>query len=150
MLRAWLALGAGVCCGLIGMRRAASLGCRARELRRWLEALQRLALLLEESASTLPRAFRQAAMGTGLAAESLRATAERLEQEPGFTAAQAFAQSGMDYLGWATEEEKGQLTDMMAGIGRGSLAMRRITAAAKAAVMAKPATRTISMPLPPR
>lgn len=54
MLRAWLALGAGVCCGLIGMRRAASLGCRARELRRWLEALQRLALLLEESASTLP------------------------------------------------------------------------------------------------
>ena len=28
--------------------------------------------------------------------------------------------------------------------------MRRITAAAKAAVMAKPATRTISMPLPPR
>ena len=31
----------------------------------------------------------------------------------------------MDYLGWATEEEKGQLTDMMAGIGRGSLAMRR-------------------------
>ena len=79
----------------------------------------------EESASTLPRAFRQAAMGTGLAAESLRATAERLEQEPGFTAAQAFAQSGMDYLGWATEEEKGQLTDMMAGIGRGSLAMRR-------------------------
>ena len=111
-----------MCCGLIGMRRAASLGCRARELRRWLEALQRLALLLEESASTLPRAFRQAAMGTGLAAESLRATAERLEQEPGFTAAQAFAQSGMDYLGWATEEEKGQLTDMMAGIGRGSLA----------------------------
>ena len=125
MLRVWVALGAGVCCGWIGMRRAANLGCRVRELRRWLETLQRLGLLLEESASTLPRAFRQAAAGNGTAAESLRATAQGLEQEPGLTAAQAFAQAGENCLNWATEEEKGQLSDMMAGIGHGSLAMRR-------------------------
>ena len=125
MLRTWLALGAGICCGAIGMRRAALLGRREKELRRWLETLQRLSLLLEESASTLPRAFRQAALHAGTAGDSLRATAERLEHEPGLTAAQAFARCGMKALDWATAEEKEQLADMMSGLGRGSLSMRR-------------------------
>lgn len=125
MLRAWLALGAGIGCGVVGMRRASALRRRARELRRWLEALQRLSLLLDESASTLPRAFEQAGESGGTAQACLTATAERLKQAPGLTPSQAFMQAGLKYLDWATGEERAQLTAMLAGVGRGSLAMRR-------------------------
>ncbi len=124
MLRVWLALGAGIGCGVIGMRRSAALARRSRELRRWLEALERLSLLLAESASTLPSAFRQAG-SAGSAQASLSATAGLLSQAPGLSPSQAFLKAGAGYLDWATAEEKAQLTAMMSDLGHGSLAMRK-------------------------
>ena len=78
-LRVGMALIAGVGCGLLGMRRAALGMRREQELRAWLETLQKLQLLLQESAMPLPEVFRKSAC-TGSPQTVLMAIAEHMVQ----------------------------------------------------------------------
>lgn len=123
MLRGLLALTAGVGCGLIGVRHAAALVRRERELQSWVDTLRRLSLLLAEQTWTLPQAFEQA--GYGSAASCLRHTAEQLRQTPACSPAHAFQSVDASVLRWATAEEQERLLRMMTGIGRGGVALRR-------------------------
>mgnify|MGYP000933293841 CR=1 FL=1 len=99
-LRVGMALIAGVGCGLLGMRRAALGMRREQELRAWLETLQKLQLLLQESAMPLPEVFRKSAC-TGSPQTVLMAIAEHMVQYPRETAAHAFdtlQNSGMNWM----------------------------------------------------
>lgn len=123
MLRGVLALTAGVGCGLIGLRRASGLVQRERELQAWVDTLHRLSLLLAEQTLTLPQVFEHA--GFGCAAHCLCQTAEKLRQTPACSPQQAFQTVDAHALCWATAEEKERLLRMMAGIGRGGVALRK-------------------------
>ena len=60
MIRAVLAVTAGLLAGVAGMRQARRLRGDAERLTRWENLLRHLSLILSEGASTLPEAFEQA------------------------------------------------------------------------------------------
>lgn len=122
-LRVGMALIAGVGCGLLGMRRAALWVRRERELRAWLEALQKLRLLLKESAMPLPEVFRKSACA-GSTQTVLTAIAEHMVQCPRETAAHVFDALQNSGMNWATAEERERISRMFAGVEHGSLALR--------------------------
>lgn len=118
MIRAMLAVMAGMLCALAGWRRASALKSSATCLRRWQEVLEHLALILSEGASTLPEAFEQAATGALPPDDLLRALAADLRSQPltplpALYAAHAAADPGSDAL-----------TRLMRRLSRGSLEMR--------------------------
>ena len=122
-LRVGMALIAGVGCGLLGMRRAALGMRREQELRAWLETLQKLRLLLQESAMPLPEVFRKSAC-TGSPQMVLMAIAEHMVQYPRETAAHAFDTLQNSGMNWMTAEERERISRMFAGVEHGSLALR--------------------------
>lgn len=122
-LRVGMALIAGVGCGLLGMRRAALGMRREQELRAWLETLQKLQLLLQESAMPLPEVFRKSAC-TGSPQTVLMAIAEHMVQYPRETAAHVFDTLQNGSMNWMTAEERERISRMFAGVEHGSLTLR--------------------------
>ena len=118
MIRAALAVMAGLLCAAAGLRRAGALKGSAARLCRWAQVLEHLALILSEGASTLPEAFEQAATGPFAPDELLRALAADLRRQP-LTPLPALyaahAQPG---------PEQDALARLMNRLGRGSLEMR--------------------------
>lgn len=82
MTRLLPALLAGLLCGVAGMRHAGALRAQAARLHRWDALLQRLQLLLQESAYALPDALAMAADGTGLPDQALQTVARGLRTAP--------------------------------------------------------------------
>ena len=77
-----LAVMAGLLCAVAGLRRAASLQSTAARLRRWVDVLEHLALILSEGASTLPEAFERAATDSAAPDDLLRGLARDLRVQP--------------------------------------------------------------------
>lgn len=118
MIRAALAVVAGMLCAVAGLRRAAVLKASAARSKRWAEVLEHLSLILSEGASTLPEAFEQAATDALPPDQLLRALAADLRAQP-LTPLPALyaarAQPG---------PEQDALTRLMNRLGRGSLEAR--------------------------
>ena len=108
------AIGAGLCCLLMGLRAGALLGQRQRRLLYWQLALQRLAAALDDLCS-LPEALRRGET------EIFRAMADRLEAEPLLSLGEAWEQ--------CAGEEKTLLREMFFDLDRGDLDRRRMAAA---------------------
>lgn len=119
MIRAVLAVMAGLLCGVIGVRHARRLSGTASRLRRWEELLRHLALLLTEGDASLPEVFEQAASAHEAPDELLCRLARQMREQP---------MSMLPDLYAACQnicEEDGVLTRLMARLGRGSLESRR-------------------------
>ena len=120
-LRVALAMVAGIGCGALGIRRAALLARRERELAQWVEGLQRLSLLMVESAAPLPQLLVQAAARSGSICQTFAAVAK-----PQLSAAQAYDQFGACFLQpWAQETDQACVHALLEGLGHGSLALRK-------------------------
>lgn len=125
-LRVALAMVAGIGCGALGIRRAALLARRERELAQWVEGLQRLSLLMVESAAPLPQLLVQAAARSGSIRQTFAAVAKAMQSQPQLSAAQAYDQFGACFLQpWAQETDQACVHVLLEGLGHGSLALRK-------------------------
>ena len=113
-----LAMMAGLLCAMAGLRRASALQSTALRLRRWACAMEHLALILGEGASTLPEAFEQAATEALPPDELLRALAADLCAQPLTPLPTLYAARAV------SGPEQDALTRLMSRLGRGSLEMR--------------------------
>ena len=118
MTRAALAVMAGLLCALAGLRRSAALQGDAARLRRWVEVLEHLALILAEGVSTLPETFEQAANAPLPPDELLRALAADLRAQPLTPLPQLYASRAQP------GPERDVLARLMDRLGRGSLEAR--------------------------
>ncbi len=118
MTRTVLAVMAGLMCGLIGMKQAASLHTEERRLRRWTALLQRLCVILREQSGSLPEAFCRAADGTQAPDLLMREIAAHLQTHPSAALPRAFAA----HCPPCREHET--LDRLFTGLGRGSLEAR--------------------------
>ena len=118
MIRAALAVMAGLLCALAGLRRAAALQGDAARLRRWACVLEHLALILAEGASALPEAFEQAATAPLPPDELLRALAADLREQPLIPLPELYAARAQP------GPEQDALARLMSRLGRGSLEAR--------------------------
>ncbi len=82
MIRAMLALMAGLLCTLAGMRYASTLQNEAKRLMRWEPLLGHLALILQEGTLALPQALQEAAQGHLLPDVMLRQLAGAMRTSP--------------------------------------------------------------------
>lgn len=82
MMRAMLAISAGLLCALAGLRMSCSLRQEAVRLRRWTEVLRHLSLLLEQRQYALPTALMQAATAQSMPDQVLRQLAEGMRRSP--------------------------------------------------------------------
>ncbi len=90
MSRAVLAVMAGLLCALAGMKHAASLQSNAVRLKRWVQLLSHLALLLKEGTLSIPDALCAAAHASSPPDSCLREMALRLTNTPLLTLQEAF------------------------------------------------------------
>lgn len=118
MIRAMLAVMAGLLCAAAGVRRAGNIKRTAARLRRWTEALEHLTLILEEGTSTLPEALERAATDSAAPDALLRALAQGLRQQPLASLPDLYAACAQP------GPERDTLARLMARLGRGSLDMR--------------------------
>lgn len=119
MIRAALAVTAGLLCGVMGIRHARQLNGTAFRLRRWEELLRHLALLLSEGDASMPDVFEQAASAHEAPDELLCRLARQMREQPMSTLPDLYAACQN------TCEEDSVLTRLMARLGRGSLETRR-------------------------
>lgn len=119
MMRAALALMAGLMCMAAGFRQAAALRAADARLRRWTEMVRHLALLLSEGTCTLPEAFTLAASGDGEADRLLRSLAEQMRRQPLKSLPEIWRELRDE------SPEAAPLTRMMQRLGRGSLESRQ-------------------------
>lgn len=82
MIRTGLAVTAGLLCALAGLRQSGRIKAACARLRRWETLLRQLALVLSESALSLPEALQAAADGSGEPDALLRRLAGMLRDEP--------------------------------------------------------------------
>lgn len=115
MMRASLAIIAGLLAGLLGTRYAAGLRQNARRLTRWDALLAHMILLMQEQACALPEAMRLAADDAGEADALMQSVAAQMEADPLFRAQDAVLPD------WP---ESAVLVRMLRGISAGSLAAR--------------------------
>ena len=113
MIRAVLAVMAGLLCGLAGLRHASALSQEANRLRRWCQLLQHLALHLRQGVLSIPDALLACADGQTAADRLLREMVERIQREPLLPLAQAFSQCGANWT------EQPLLSRMFAHLGHG-------------------------------
>ena len=92
MIRAVLAVMAGLLCALAGLRPASGLSQEASRLRRWCQLLQHLALHLRQGVLSIPDALLACADGSTAADRLLREMVERIQREPLLPLVQAFSQ----------------------------------------------------------
>lgn len=118
MIRAVLAVMAGLLCALAGLRRAASMRSAAERLRRWGQVLAHLALILLERTMSLQAALAAAADGTDAPDRLLRGIAQTLQAQPLSSLTDAFLSQCGDV------PEKDVLARMFARLARGSLESR--------------------------
>lgn len=115
MMRAALAVIAGLLAGLLGTRYAAGLRQNAKRLTRWDGLLAHLSLLMQEQAYALPEALRLAADSGGEADAWLQSVAAQMEADPLCRA------QDVPLPDWA---EAPALARMLRGISAGSLEAR--------------------------
>lgn len=118
MTRAVLAVMAGLLCALAGLRRAAGMRGDATRLRRWVQVLAHLALLLQERTMSLQSALTTAADGADAPDRLLHEMARRLQAQPLSSLSDAFLTQCGDV------PEKDMLARMFARLSRGSLDSR--------------------------
>lgn len=90
MMRAMLAVSAGLLCGVYGMHYAVNVKQDAQSLLRWTQLLENLSLIIREQALALPAALRQAADSSLEPDRLLHDVASALEAEPLLSLADAF------------------------------------------------------------
>lgn len=118
MIRAVLAVMAGLLCGMAGLRYASSLSREALRLRRWEQLLQHLSLLLHQGQLSIPDALLTCADGQTEADRLLRDMVQRLRDAPLTSLAQAFK------LCSPGGAEQALLARMFAHLGHGMLENR--------------------------
>lgn len=124
--RVALAVAAGLLCGVMGLRRAATLCRDAQRLHRLEALLRHLALLLRGGGGSLPEVLRDAATSPGPPDETFRALADGLVRNP-------LADLSGLYAGLPVcQPEDSVLRRLMPRLGRGS-AEQRCQAARQAA-----------------
>ena len=138
MTRPFLALMAGLLCGLIGLRHTAHMRMEAQRLSRWAELLEQLALVLQEAVLPLPAALRCASDGSGTPDKLLRDAASALEGDPLLSFPEAFERLCPPC------PERDALLRMAARISRGSAESRRLAAAQTASSIAQMAAQSQS------
>lgn len=95
MIRFFLAITAGLLCGVLGMRQAHRLRQENGTLSRWAVMLRHLCLLLQEGLS-LPDAFDQAATEDSAADNLLRSLAGQLRAQPLTALSQLYTPRGRE------------------------------------------------------
>ncbi len=115
MIRAVLAVMAGLLCALAGMKHAAALKGDAVRLGRWVQVLTRLKLLLAEGTMSIPEALCAAADGLSTPDETLRSVAETTAASPLTGLAEAFVRCVSE--DWPERE---LLQRMFTRLGRGT------------------------------
>ena len=119
MTQAVFAVGAGLLCGLYGLRLSTALRQEARALHRWTELLDRMALLIEEKSLSLPDVFRHAADDDLPPDRLLHDVAESITSDPMLSPGDAFAARCPAAAG------KDVLLRLFVRLGRGSADSRR-------------------------
>lgn len=114
-----MAVMAGLLCAVAGYRRAGELTASAKRLRRWVEVLRHLALLLSEGVCSLPEALEAVATASEAPDELLRALAGELRRQPLLSLAEAYAARAVP------RPEGDALARLMPRLDRGSLESRR-------------------------
>lgn len=118
MSRAVLSIMAGLLCALAGFRHAAVLKGDAQRLRRWVQLLGHLSLLLQEGTLTIPEALSTAGDTSQPPDLLLQTLACELQKHPRTPLDEAFAKHCPS---WA---EQPTLTRMFTRLGRGTQASR--------------------------
>lgn len=103
---------------LAGLRQGASLQQDATRLRRWIEMLRHLALLMEQGLYALPDALEQASIGQMLPDQTLRTLAEGLRHTPLIPLSELISQCAIP------EPEQAAIIRMVGRLGRGTLPER--------------------------
>ena len=120
MIRAVLAVMAGLLCGLAGMKHASSLSQEAARLHRWVQVLQHLSLHLRQGMLSIPDALLACADGQTAADRLLREMVQRIQREPLLPLVEAFSRCS------ANETEQPLLKRMFTHLGHGLQENRRM------------------------
>ena len=119
MIRAVLAVMAGLLCGFAGIRHASSLSQEAIRLKRWEQLLKHLALHLQQGLLSIPDALLACADGSTAADRLLREMVQQIQKEPLLPIVQAFSRC------CTNEKEQPVLTRMFTHLGHGMQENRR-------------------------
>ncbi len=120
MMRAVLAVMAGLLCALLGLRRASALKGDAARLIRWGQALAHLSLLVREGTMSLPDALLHTAQGRAAPDMLLTAMASAVKASPMLSLSDAFLAHCGDV------PEKDALHRMFERLGRGTKEARSL------------------------
>lgn len=118
MSPSFLAIAAGLLCGLYGLRMANQLHAEAKRLKRWTELLPHLALLIGEESMSLPEVLKVSADGNTTPDMLLIAMADAVSSAPLLTLADAFEQHVFPF------REHETLRRMFVRLGKGSAESR--------------------------
>lgn len=127
MMRPFLAIVAGLLCGVMGMRQARRIREESAALHRWEVILQHLCLLLRQSTLSLPEAFTQAATRDTPADKLLLRLAQALLADPLTPLPRHYTPQGA---------EGPVLSRLLESLSRGSLESRVLAAQQAAEEMA--------------